>query len=261
MPLLIRSEKTRIIATTAQITAALANAQLSTGPRSVEGKAASSKNALKLGLYAQTPILAGEDPEELAALTRSFTDHFRPQTPIEEAFLEDLVRAEWLKRRYRRVEAEVIHARFAALPKESNPTLGDVFIQDAEGPRLLEKICRRQEVAERQFHRALTGLLQAITQRRPVLEESADAALPGAGKPTGLNPNPPRINTAPIPVRSPRDASDNPRSASDAGATPKSRSCSLLNGNIQTPGEPGTAGLPHSYTMASCTSPRSIRRP
>jgi hypothetical protein len=120
------------MATTTQITAALANAQLSTGPRSAEGKAASSKNALKLGLYAQTPILPGEDAEELAALARSFTGRFRPQTPIEEAFLEDLVRAEWLKRRYRRIEAEVINARFAALPEDS--TVGDVFIQDAEGP-------------------------------------------------------------------------------------------------------------------------------
>jgi hypothetical protein len=200
------------MATTAQITAAQANAQLSTGPRSVEGKAASSKNALKLGLYAQTPILPGEDPEELAALARSFTDYFRPQTPVEEAFLEDLVRAQWLKRRYRRVEAEVIHARFAALPKDSGstPTLGDVFIQDAEGCRLLEKIFRRQEAAERQYHRAFTSLLQAIAARPPAHEESAEAALPRAEKRTGLNPNPPRINTAPTPVRSPRDAWDNP---------------------------------------------------
>jgi hypothetical protein len=198
------------MATTAQITAALANAQLSTGPRSVEGKAASSKNALKLGLYAQAPILPGEDPEELAALARSFTDHFRPQTPIEEAFLEDLIRAEWLKRRYRRVEAEVIHARFAALPKDSNPTLGDVFIQAAEGSRLLEKIFRRQEAAERQCHRALGGLLQAIAERRRFLEESAEAARPHAEKRTGFDPNPRRINTASTAARSPREAGDNP---------------------------------------------------
>jgi hypothetical protein len=198
------------MATTAQITAGLANSQLSTGPRSVEGKAASSKSALKLGLYAQTPILPGEDPEELAALARSFTDCFHPQNPIEEGFLEDLIRAEWLKRRYRRVEAEGIHARFNALPKDSgSPTFGDVFIQDAEGCRLLEKIFRRQEAAERQYHRVFTSLLQAIAARPPALEESAEAARPRAEKRTGLNPNPPRINNGPTSVRTPRDNWDN----------------------------------------------------
>jgi hypothetical protein len=181
------------MATIAQITAALANAQLSTGPRSVEGKAAASKNALKLGLYAQTPSLPGEDPEELAALARSFTGRFRPQTPIEEAFLEDLVRAEWLKRRYCRIEAEIINARFAALPEDS--TVGDVFIQDAEGPRLLEKIFRRQQAAERQYHRALTALRQAVAERRLALAEppNPNLSVPSPWLPqkrTGFCPNP-----------------------------------------------------------------------
>lgn len=193
------------MATTAQINAALANAQLSTRPRSAEGKAASSKNAIKLGLYAQTPILPGEDPEELAALARSFTERFRPQTPVEQAFVDDLVHAEWLKRRYRRIEAEVIHARFVSLPEDSDPNtaLGRVFIQDAEGARLLEKIFRRQEAAERQHHRALTGLCQAVAERR-ALQELAEPVLPRPcstvpQKRTGSDRNPPRISAGPTP--------------------------------------------------------------
>jgi len=156
------------MASPAQITAALANAQHSTGPRSVEGKAASSKNALKLGLYAQTLLLPGEDPEELLALSRDYTARFSPQTPIEQLFLDQLVCAEWLQRRYRRIEARFYQTRVAALPEGTDPedALTQVFMQDAEGPRILDKISRRQEAAGRQYQRALNGLLRAIAERQ-----------------------------------------------------------------------------------------------
>ena len=38
------------------------NAQKSTGPRSVEGKAASRMNALKSGIDARSNFIRGEDP-------------------------------------------------------------------------------------------------------------------------------------------------------------------------------------------------------
>ncbi|HTP34883.1 MAG TPA: hypothetical protein VMJ75_22055 [Candidatus Acidoferrales bacterium] len=168
------------MASSAQINAALANAQHSTGPRSVEGKAASSKNALKLGLYAHAPILPGEDPEEFAALARSFRGQFRPQTFIEKACLDDLIRCEWLKRRYYRIEAQVIQQRVAALAQDYDPdtALVQVFVQDAEGPRVLEKIHRRQEAVERLYHRALTSLRQAVKNRRLFPQEPPELPLP-----------------------------------------------------------------------------------
>ena len=52
-----------------QIKANQANAQLSHGPTSPEGKAKSSQNALKTGLYAKSRILRTENPEEYAELT------------------------------------------------------------------------------------------------------------------------------------------------------------------------------------------------
>ncbi|HXK07175.1 MAG TPA: hypothetical protein VMS37_32575 [Verrucomicrobiae bacterium] len=164
------------MASSAQINAALANAQHSTGPRSAEGKAASSKNALKLGLYAQALILPGEDPEELLALSRDYTERFHPQTPIEQLFFDQLVCAEWLQRRYGRIEAQFYQTRVAALPADTNSddALTQVFIQDAEGPRILDKIARRQEAAGRQYRRALSGLLRAIAERQAALRKPAN---------------------------------------------------------------------------------------
>ena len=62
------------MATQAQINANRANAQKSTGPRSVEGKSASRFNALKHGIDAASIVIPGEDPADydaLAAETRT----------------------------------------------------------------------------------------------------------------------------------------------------------------------------------------------
>ena len=50
------------MATIQQIEANRLNAQKSTGPRSVEGKAVSCFNATKTGIDAKSQIIRGEDP-------------------------------------------------------------------------------------------------------------------------------------------------------------------------------------------------------
>jgi hypothetical protein len=168
------------MATMAQITAAVANARFSTGPRSPEGKAVSSKNATKLGLYAQTPVLPGEDPQALAAIAHAYRDEYRPETATEQALLDDDVRFHWLKRRYIRIETEVINARLDALPEDSDPdtAVAQVFMQDCDGPKLLEKIFRRQQAAERQYRCAVSDLRLAIAARRSLLAAAPRSAEP-----------------------------------------------------------------------------------
>jgi len=69
------------MATFAQFAANRANAKKSTGPRSVEGKAASRFNALKHGIDAQSIVLPNEDPAEYEALSRDYHQSIRPRTP------------------------------------------------------------------------------------------------------------------------------------------------------------------------------------
>src|SRR5471032_2564620 len=57
------------------------NSQKSTGPTSQEGKAASSLNALKSGIHANSHISHGEDPAALDALTAAFLLQFQPAGP------------------------------------------------------------------------------------------------------------------------------------------------------------------------------------
>ena len=133
----------------------------------------------------------------------------------------DLVRALWLERRYARIEAEVIEIRFAALPPEERAHgLGAIYIQDAEGANVLQKIERRRAAAQHQVQRILKeirelGMDYAYPPAPPAPKTAsriAPAAEP-APDPESLSPSV-RFDTyaanGPTPARTPRDSWDNP---------------------------------------------------
>jgi hypothetical protein len=91
-----------------QIDANRRNAQHSTGPRTVEGKAASSMNALKSGIDAQSSVIPGEDAADLAALTERLYQDCQPQTVIESLLVDDIVRDTWLLTRLARIDAQLL---------------------------------------------------------------------------------------------------------------------------------------------------------
>src|SRR5579863_5881864 len=81
----------------------------STGPRSVNGKAVSRLNALKTGIYAKAEvILPTEDPEQLEALTAEYHQRFAPATPEQRCLVDSLVSDEWLLRRFRSIEGQLL---------------------------------------------------------------------------------------------------------------------------------------------------------
>ena len=182
------------MATSAQIDANRANAQLSTGPRSVEGKAMSSRNSFKLGITAQSMIIPGEDPAELDQLTTDYEQQFHPVGPIETDLLETVVRAVWMRRRYDRIEAAVITSRMAALKDTEHP-LGAVFAQDSERGDTLAKIFRRQQAAQRDWYRAIDALRALQAQRRRA--ESQLQAVARKSEPALPDPHRVRFDSAP----------------------------------------------------------------
>ena len=71
----------------ARLEANRANAQKSTGPRTPEGKARSSRNAITHGLLARYVIPANdpvEDPAEFELLIDALVDQFRPRDCFEQ---------------------------------------------------------------------------------------------------------------------------------------------------------------------------------
>src|SRR5688572_7762519 len=84
-----------------------ANARKSTGPRTAEGKAKSSMNAVKHGLTAQSAVLPGESREELEALARSVHAQLKPAGAIQRILAERVVSVAWKLRRCAAAEADL----------------------------------------------------------------------------------------------------------------------------------------------------------
>ena len=87
-----------------QIEANRLNALKSTGPKTPEGKARSSMNALKHGLRSDRAVIPGEDPEEYEAFARWFLDECAPVGPLEVCRVRQMITAEWRLRRIERIE-------------------------------------------------------------------------------------------------------------------------------------------------------------
>ncbi len=76
------------MATKKRVAANRQNAQRSTGPKTEEGKATVSLNALKHGLSAQKPVLPDEDPKLFQELSERLQVEFQPVGEIEMALVK-----------------------------------------------------------------------------------------------------------------------------------------------------------------------------
>ncbi len=95
------------MATTAQMNANRANAQLSTGPASETGKSASSKNALKTGLTGRTVLLPTEDAALYESHVAGFRERYQPVGDAEQNLVQSLADTEWRLQRIPSLEAGI----------------------------------------------------------------------------------------------------------------------------------------------------------
>jgi len=120
------------MSTQRQIEANRRNAAKSTGPTSVEGKAVSRMNAIRSGIHADSAIIIGEDPEALAQLAETFYHDHQPQTAMERALLDNIIRDAWLLTRFFRIDAEIIDYEIeGALYKKEDNQAGRAFIDSS----------------------------------------------------------------------------------------------------------------------------------
>ena len=125
-----------------------ANARLSTGPTTPDGKARSAQNARKHGLTAKDLIIGPEDREEFNDLLAGFEADVAPQGTLQQSLFDQLVAAAWNLRRIRRIETEICSRA---------STYGDL-INDNEIQTKLERLARHNSRIERTFHRSLKEL-------------------------------------------------------------------------------------------------------
>jgi len=189
------------MATEKQIEANRLNAQKSTGPSSVEGKAASRLNALKTGIDAEMINISREHPDDLGALAQRFHDQYQPITPTECSLVDSLSMAEWMLRRFRKLEAQLYEVECVRdFANDGGGNNCDAFVNKLEA---FTRLYRRQENAQRTFHRALLEL-ERVQANRPPLPPSAPPDPPEIGfvpetsPPTAtVDPSPPAPDPTP----------------------------------------------------------------
>src|SRR6185369_5844774 len=102
----------------ARLAANRANAQKSTGPRTEEGKAISSRNAVTHGLYTCSFILDGEFQEAFDKLKTDYFNRLRPADGLEVQLVHNMVMLEWQIRRFRIADNSILQEAV------NDPTLG-----------------------------------------------------------------------------------------------------------------------------------------
>jgi len=140
------------MATPKQLAANRANAQKSSGPKTPEGKAKSSLNAVSHGFTAATDFLRGEKPEDFHGLHADLVAEFQPATHVEQILVEKMVHNQWLSLRAIRLQSEALTFRMKHLFGSTPPDLG--------------LLIRYQTAADRAFHKAHAELLKAQKERK-----------------------------------------------------------------------------------------------
>jgi len=102
------------MASAAQILANRRNAQNSTGPRTPQGKAAISQNAVKHGLLARRDVINSESQADFDLYRAQILDELAPASPMESMLAERIVTLSWRLKRVCRIQNQAIDALNAA---------------------------------------------------------------------------------------------------------------------------------------------------
>ena len=145
------------------------NCRGSTGPRSLEGKRISSQNAKKLGIFAQSVLLVGEDPKELNALSRRLLCQLQPVGELEKSLADLLVASLWRWRRLHRIEADLCEMYRVYDGRDGGPATA--LAQDAGNMDCFSRLARSETALERRVFRLIHELqrLQANRLGQPSL--------------------------------------------------------------------------------------------
>ena len=189
------------MASAAQIAANQANARKSTGPKTDEGKARSSQNALKHGLCAERLLIDEEEREDWEALRADYADRLRPVGLAEARLAERIAQVAWRRERGSAMEAAawrgharggwlidrkdrgkqrwhedsdpVVAARATPIMNGVMPELLRIALYEGRLTRELQRL--KAELAQMQKARRDRAAFERVEAEWPALQRQADA--------------------------------------------------------------------------------------
>jgi len=181
------------MASEAQIVANRANAQQSTGPRTPEGKAVVSQNAVTHGFLARETVIQGEDPGEFEYYRDRMLGELAPAGDAELEMAERAVGLAWRLRRAERLQTEAFDALYeksaTGSPTGDTPQrvpdpaggadrlLGRMLVDDFANARVLDRLL----VYERLIESSLYRTMRELREQKRVRLAGAPAEAVGRG--------------------------------------------------------------------------------
>jgi hypothetical protein len=151
------------MATTKQIEANKHNAKLSPGPTSVLGKARSSMNALKTGVFAKHLLLPDDNAEEFGRLRLELYGEWQPTGPTEKSLVERLVALLWRQQRIYRAEAG-LYEMYRRCP-DGVGGVATALARDGQDTEAFTRLHRMDRGIEHSIA-VIIGLLQKLQKER-----------------------------------------------------------------------------------------------
>jgi hypothetical protein len=186
------------MSTEAQIKANRRNSQKSTGPRSPEGKAIVSKNAVKHGLFASENVIKGENQGDFDLFHDEMLSKLAPVGPVESMLAERFISLSWRLNRVGRMTNQAIDVMIErdgpspltqqlrlSLPKfirdvQDDPrgsgpelVLGRAAIKDYTNSRVLDRLLMYERRIENSMIKMMDELLKLRLMRE--MEEANTA--------------------------------------------------------------------------------------
>ena len=170
------------MATEAQILANRRNALKSTGPRTHEGRAAISQNAVKHGLMAHQDVICSENRAEFDLHHAQILEELAPETPMESVLAGRIVSLSWRLKRAVHFQNQAIDAhnapktpslyrlkksrllkRQGLSPTESSKSssalaLGRLAVKDFSNARVLDRLLMYERRIEHSLYKTLLEL-------------------------------------------------------------------------------------------------------
>ena len=157
------------MSTPAQISANIANAKLSSGPRTDTGKATSAKNGITLGLFTSGDFVRPSEREAYASLQAQLNLELAPVGVLETTLVEEIRRATWKLRRCGEVEANLA-------PSADDATQDPLESDDARAEKIQRSVDRARAQAHRLLHKCTAELRRLQTDRHFAQELFAEDA-------------------------------------------------------------------------------------
>ena len=159
------------MSTSKQVAANQANAQRSTGPKSLEARAAVRNNAIKHGLTSKQLIIPGEDPEAFHSLASDLTESYHPANAQEQILVIQIAESLWRLLRARGIETATFQLHMLSTTPPSGVQTGMRLrtpANEAEAAarafddhaHTFDKLRRYEAAIERAYYRAIDHLLK-----------------------------------------------------------------------------------------------------